>query len=206
VAGLTAGGKAGVAKLAVAAALASGGIGAGVAEVHHLATKGSGDGSAPAVRNHGAGSNGHSNAVGTSSVATTPVGTSHTKHATGRGHHGHHGKPTSSPAQSPNAATGKGIAGTQPGHGSGTTGKAGAPGQLKAHKNASKTHVHARGRILHRPVSRPVHQPPPPPAKPAEPVKPQPSAQSQQQPTTTVPVTTTDESVTTDATSGTSKK
>jgi RNA polymerase sigma factor (sigma-70 family) len=206
VAGLAAGGKATFAKLVVVAALASGGIGAGVVEVHHLATKGSGDGSVPGVRSHGAGGNGHSNSVGTNPVSTiTPAGAAHSKHATGKGHHGLNGKPTSSPAQSPNAATGKGIAGTQPGHGSGTTGKAGAPGQLKLHKNATKTHVHARGRILHKKPT-PVHITPTVPVKPTEPVKPEPSAQSKQQPTTTVPATTTDESLTTDATSGALKK
>jgi RNA polymerase sigma factor (sigma-70 family) len=202
VAGLAAGGKAGAAKLAVAAVLASGGVGAGVAEVHHLATKDSGNGNAPAARHHGTANGGQPGAVGTSSVATTPIGTAHAKHATGKSHHG---KPTSSPAQSPNAATGKGIAGTQPGHGSGTTGKAGAPGQLKTHKH-SKTH--ARGRILHskpaHPVT-PVHTAPTHPIKPEQPATPEPSAQSQQQ-STTDSVTTTDQSVTTGLINGASKK
>jgi RNA polymerase sigma factor (sigma-70 family) len=201
VAGLAAGGKAGAAKLVLAAALASGGVGAGVAEVHHLATKGSWDGNAPAARHHGIAKHGQPGAVGTSSVATTPVGTAHTKHATGKSHHGH-GKPTSSPAQSTNAATGKGIAGTQPGQGSGTTGKAGAPGRLKTHK------THARGRILHskpaHPVT-PVHTAPTHPVKPEQPATPEPSAQSQQQ-STTDSVTTTDQSVTTGLINGASKK
>jgi len=202
-AGLAAGGKAGFAKLVVAAALASGGIGAGVVEVHHLATKGAGEGNVPGVQHH---NSGNSSAVpGTTSVATTPVGTAHTKHATGKGHHG---KPTSSPAQSPNAATGKGIAGTQPGHGSGTTGKAGAPGQLKAHTHKpAKHHVKARGKILHKPATTPVHTAPAHPVKPAEPVKPDTSAQSQTTtPTTTDSVTTTDQSVTTGTVNGASKK
>jgi RNA polymerase sigma factor (sigma-70 family) len=186
-AGLAAGGKAGAAKLFVAAALASGGIGAGVVEVHHLATK-SNDNTpaAPAVRQHdNAGQTGAT--VGTTSV-TTPAGIVETKRAT------HHGKPTSSPAHSPNAATGKGIAGTQPGHGSGTTGKAGAPGQLKLHKHTVKAHIHARGRVIHRPTTL-THAKPAHPIKPIAPTRPAPTAQPKQQPTTTVP-TTTDESVT----------
>jgi len=201
-AGLAAGGKAGFAKLVVAAAVASGGIGAGVVEVHHLATKGAGEGNVPAVQQHR--NSGNSTAVpGTTSVATTPVGTAHTKHATGKGHHG---KPTSSPAQSPNAATGKGIAGTQPGHGSGTTGKAGAPGQLKPHAHKpAKTHVKARGRILHKPATKPAPAQPAHPVKPADPVKPETSGQTDQ-PTTTDSVTTTDQSVTTGTVTGASKK
>jgi RNA polymerase sigma factor (sigma-70 family) len=189
-AGLAAGGKAGAAKLFIAAALASGGIGAGVVEVHHLATKDSNSTpAAPATRQHGNGGA----TVGTSSV-TTPMGTVvETKRATGPHSRGH-GKPSSSPAHSPNAATGKGIAGTQPGHGSGTTGKAGAPGQLKVHKHTAKAHIHARGRVIHKPTT-PVRTTPTHPVKPIAPTTPSPIAQPKQQPTTTVP-TTTDQSVT----------
>jgi RNA polymerase sigma factor (sigma-70 family) len=205
-AGLAAGGKAGFAKLVVAAAVASGGIGAGVVEVHHLATKGAGEGNVPAVQHER--NSGHSTAApGTTSVATTPLGTANTKHPTGKGHNGHHGKPTSSPAQSPNAATGKGIAGTQPGHGSGTTGKAGAPGQLKPHPpKPARTHVKARGRLLHKPATKPAPTAPVHPDKPAEPAKPETSGQTQQPTTTTDAVTTTEQSVTTGAINGASQK
>ena len=176
IASIAAGSKAGIAKIALATALAGGGIGAGVAEVHHLATKTS----TPPARQHGVakGKLGHGSfsPTGTNSVATTPIGTTRSKHPTGS-HHGH-GKPTSSPAHSPNAATGKGIAGTQPGHGSGTTGTAGAPGRLKTHKNAA----HAKGRILHPAKPRPVHTAPAHPVKPATP-----APQPEPQPTTTEP-------------------
>lgn len=197
IAGLAAGGKAGIAKLVVAAAVASGGIGAGVAEVHHLATKDKGNASTPATP----GANGHSKQVpvGTASVATTPIGTAHTKHATTpKSKRRGQGKPSSSPARSQNAATGKGIAGTQPGKGGGATGKAGAPGQLKPKPSRRK----AKGRIVHRskpvmPKLRPVR--PAPSDKPVAPAKPETSAQPKQQPATTVPATvdsTVDQSVT----------
>jgi len=182
IAGIAAGGKAGVAKLALATALASGGIGAGVAEVHHLSTKGS-DTPAPAVRHNGT-ANGKAHQSGTATLPSTAGKPGHAKHSTSKSHHGH-GKPTTSPAASPNAATGKGIAGTQPGQGSGTTGKAGAPGQLKSKP------AHAKGHVIHSKPVKPkvVHTPPPHPAHPVTPVAPTTSDSSGDtaQPTTTAP-------------------
>lgn len=177
IASLAAGSKAGIAKVAIATALAGGGIGAGVAEVHHLAHKPAAPSSA---RHHGVArgklGRGSFSPTGTNSIAPTAIGTAHAKHATGA-HHGH-GKPTSSPAQSPNAATGKGIAGTQPGRHSGTTGTAGAPGRLKVHKHVAK--AHAKGKILH--PAKPVHTTP---VRPAKPVTPAPKTTTQTTATTT---------------------
>jgi RNA polymerase sigma factor (sigma-70 family) len=184
-AGLAAGGKVGAAKVIAAVALAGGGIGAGVAEVNHLSNA-PGPG-APTTRQHVNGtSQQHSSKAGSTSGASTKQG-----RANGHGKSHGHGKPGSSPAKSDNAATGKGIAGTQPGHGSGTTGKTGAPGQLKAHK----THGKAKGHVIHsKPrTPKPERTAPAHPVKPTAPVpvKPsEPAAQTEQAPTTT----TTDES------------
>jgi RNA polymerase sigma factor (sigma-70 family) len=191
IAGLTAGGKAGAAKVLVAAALAGSGIGAGVAEVNHLQ-----GGPAPGSTAGRENSSGSAKGAGATSTPST-TSTNGAGLATGKGvHHtsaGHgHGKPTSSPAHSGNAATGKGIAGTQPGQGAGTTGKAGAPGQLKLKKT---TRAHGRskphGRVIH---SKPVKPKPQPehvtPVKPA-PQKPATTPSQQQESTTSVPTTPT---------------
>jgi RNA polymerase sigma factor (sigma-70 family) len=168
IAGLAATGKAGAAKVLVAAVVAGGGIGAGVAEVNHL--RNGSEPAAPVKKHNGAAKNhSSSNAFSTSGAAATQgqtKGKAHEKHGKSHGH----GKPSSSPAHSDNAATGKGIAGTQPGHGAGTTGKAGAPGQLKAHTNKGK----AKGHVLH---SKPVHTAPAH-TVPVRPVKPEKTAPS----------------------------
>jgi len=187
IAGLAAGGKAGAAKLLVATALAGGGIGAGVAEVNHL--RNGSEPASPATKHQGVTKNNHSssNSLSTSGAAATQgqtKGKAHDEHGKSHGH----GKPSSSPAHSDNAATGKGIAGTQPGHGSGTTGKAGAPGQLKAHTNHGK----AKGHVIH---SKPVHTAPlhTAPLRPVKPVVPEKTAPEQQSTTTTTDPTLTDE-------------
>src|SRR4051794_1404498 len=101
-AGLTAGGKAGAAKVLVAAALAGGGVGAGVAEVHHLRND-----SAPAApaRHRAAPATGHHHGTATAAPAGSTSGASATPgalngHAHGKDKakgSGHHGKPTASP-------------------------------------------------------------------------------------------------------------
>jgi RNA polymerase sigma factor (sigma-70 family) len=182
IAGLAATGKAGAAKVLVAAVVAGGGVGAGVAEVNHL--RNGSEPAAPGKQHNGAAKkHSSSNALSTSGAAATQgqtKGKAHEKHGKSHGH----GKPSSSPAHSDNAATGKGIAGTQPGHGAGTTGKAGAPGQLKAHTNKGK----AKGHVLH---SKPVHTAPAH-TVPVRPVKPEKTAPSVTQESTT---TTTDPSL-----------
>jgi hypothetical protein len=168
IAGLAAGGKAGAAKVFVAAAIAGGGIGAGVAEVNHLSNDSQ---SAPgAKRHHGSAKAKHQ---------TSKAGAGANGHAKGNGSnasHGH-GKPTTSPAKSSHAATGKGIAGTQPGHHAGGTGKANAPGQLKAKTNNGK--ANANGHVTH--PAKPAHTAP---AKPVRPEKATPQGQAKQQPST----------------------
>lgn len=149
IAGLAAGGKAGAAKVLLAAALAGGSIGAGVAEVHHLRKD-----AAPAGPHRPAPAPAATHRPGTAPAAPAVTGPSspaaihhgkrhakvHGKHAGNSGVAVHH---TTTPAASPNAATGNGIAGTQPSHGNGTHGKAGAPGQLKKQSN---THAHGNGK------------------------------------------------------------
>jgi RNA polymerase sigma factor (sigma-70 family) len=166
IAALTAGGKAGAAKILVVAALAGTGVGAGVAEVNHLRKPSKP--AAPAVRHNGAPAavkGSPALAPATSTPTATDPGSSanahgkaHGKTSKGTGH------PTTSPATSPNAATGKGISGTQPGHGSGTTGKAGAPGQLK-NQGTAKSHGTTK---THKPKAKPqpVHTKPAPQPKP----------------------------------------
>jgi hypothetical protein len=195
IAGLAAGGKAGAAKLLVAVALAGGGVGAGVVEVQHLRNDAT---PAPGERHRAPGAK-----HGTSTL--TPAGTTSTAIPGVNGRrHGAHGKPASSPAASGNAATGKGIAGTQPGHGNGVTGTAGAPGQLKKTGATSHGKAGARGRVKPtRPVRRrPKHIAPLHPIKPVTPVKPtEPTVE--EQPTETVPsTTTTDASTDTITTTG----
>jgi RNA polymerase sigma factor (sigma-70 family) len=194
IAGLAAGGKAGAAKVLVAVALAGGGVGAGVAEVQHLRNDAK---PAPGER-HGAPGAGAKQGTSTFTPAgttATPGGVPAAK-ARHRSAAHSHGKPTSSPAASGNAATGKGIAGTQPGHGNGVTGKDGAPGQLK---KTGTTHgkAKARGRVRHsKPITpTPRRTAPTHPVKPITPVKPT-APTVEEQPTETVP-STTDESTST---------
>jgi RNA polymerase sigma factor (sigma-70 family) len=191
IAGLAAGGKAGAAKLLVATALAGGGIGAGVAEVQHLrndAKPASGEQSAPG-KGAKQGTSKFTPAVTTSTLGTGLPG------ARGLGRHGAvhpHGKPSSSPAKSDNAATGKGIAGTQ----HGATGTDGAPGQLKK-TGTLHGKAHARGQVKHsRPITpKPQRITPLRPVKPVAPVQPS-TPTVEEQPTATVP-TTADDSATT---------
>ena len=116
------------------------------------------------MRHHGERSEGQPHHTGTSDGRPAPAlrrgpGTSSTRR---RRATRHGDQATTSPAVSPNAATGKGIAGTQPGHGSGTTGKAGAPGQLKTKP------VHAKGHVIHSKPVKPkvVHTAPVHPVRP----------------------------------------
>jgi len=181
IAGLAAGGKAGAAKVLVAAALAGGGIGAGVAEVDHLR-----DDSGPAApaKTHDGSAKGKANQGTIKGLSTSGAAIAKGK-AEGKNGSSHgHGKPSSSPAKSDHAATGKGIAGTQPGHGNGTTGKAGAPGQIKGKVNPGQ--AKAKGHVIRPKRARPVH------ATPLRPVRP------------VVPQTTTQESTTTSESSVTS--
>jgi RNA polymerase sigma factor (sigma-70 family) len=187
IAGLSAAGKAGAAKLLLVTALAGSTVGAGVAEVQHLrkdsgtpATTTEHDRSAPAVRQTTS-APASSTAPGVSSISSSA-----TKGRHGKSHAGHGAKagarPTSSPAASPNAATGKGIAGTQPGHGNGTHGKAGAPGQLKKHSSPKVRH-HAPPKPVH---TAPVHTPKPKPVTPAPSVPP--SGPAKEKPANVAPV------------------
>jgi RNA polymerase sigma factor (sigma-70 family) len=192
IAGLAAGGKAGAAKVLLVTALAGSSVGAGVAEVHHLRK----DSDKPATtteRQRSEPASSQTTAAPGSSVApgisTSAVAKHHDK-----GHAKKHGakaagRPTSSPAVSPNAATGKGIAGTQPGHGNGTTGRAGAPGQLKKNSAPKVKHRAApKARAKPRPVhTAPVHTPKPRPVTPAAPATP-PSGEAKATPTHTLPV------------------
>jgi RNA polymerase sigma factor (sigma-70 family) len=180
IAGLAATGKAGAAKVLVAAAIAGSSIGAGVAEVKHLSNDS--QPAAPAKRHHGSAKANHQ----TSKAGSGAAANGHAKGThNGNASHGH-GKPTTSPAGSSHAATGKGIAGTQPGHHAGGTGKASAPGQLKAKTNNGN--ANANGRITHpaKPVTtKPVHTAP---VKPVKTERPTPQGQAKQEPSTTAPV------------------
>jgi RNA polymerase sigma factor (sigma-70 family) len=176
IAGLVAGGKAGAAKVLVAAVVAGGGIGAGVAEVNHLSNDT--QPAAPAKSHQG-----QSKATKTSKAHSTS-GAASAKGANGKANgHGassHHGKPTSSPAKSDHAATGKGISGTQPKHHSGVTGKGGAPGQAKTKTNSGK--AVAKGKLTDsKPVTtKPERTAPVHPLRP--PIAGQPAAPAKQQP------------------------
>jgi RNA polymerase sigma factor (sigma-70 family) len=168
IAALAAGGKAGVAKVLLATALAGSGIGVGVAEVNHLRKPSKP--AAPTVRHHAAPGT-VNGAPATSTPTVTDPGSSAKANGKGNGKTSTgNGKPTTSPAASPNAATGKGISGTQPGHGTGTTGKAGAPGQIKK-QGTAKSNGKAKTRKVKaktRPV-KPTPTPRPTPAKPSVP-------------------------------------
>jgi RNA polymerase sigma factor (sigma-70 family) len=179
IAGLAAGGKAGAAKVLVAAALAGGTVGAGVAEVNHL--RNDSQPAAPANTHPG-----QSKATKTSKALSTSGAAAKGANgkANGQGASSHHGKPTSSPARSDHAATGKGISGTQPKRHSGVTGKAGAPGQTKTKTNNGK--AVAKGKLTH---SKPVTTQPDHPLKP--PTATQPTAPAKQQPVQTDPTVTT---------------
>src|SRR5206468_2318727 len=111
IAGLAATGKAGAAKVLVAAAIAGGTVGAGVAEVKHL-TNDSKQPAAPAKRHHGQAGQTHKTSKAVSGTAGKHGSKSHAN-PNAKAHA--KGKPTSSPARSGHAATGKGIAGTQHG-------------------------------------------------------------------------------------------
>jgi hypothetical protein len=162
-----------------------------VAEVQHLrndAKPASGEQSAPG-KGAKQGTSKFTPAVTTSTLGTGLPG------ARGLGRHGAvhpHGKPSSSPAKSDNAATGKGIAGTQ----HGATGTDGAPGQLKK-TGTLHGKAHARGQVKHsRPITpKPQRITPLRPVKPVAPVQPS-TPTVEEQPTATVP-TTADDSATT---------
>jgi RNA polymerase sigma factor (sigma-70 family) len=192
-AGLAATGKAGAAKVLVAAALAGGTVGAGVAEVKHLSNDK--QPAAPVNRHQGQTGKIHK----TSKVVPPSTAAKHAKgKANGHAHNGH--KPTSSPAKSSHAATGKGIAGTQH-H---AKGKAGAPGQLKTKTNNGK--ALAKGKI-----NRATRTPPPtahttpPQAQPAKPTTPPGQAKQQSASQTESSVATVIEE-TTGAVNGNGKK
>ena len=170
--GLVAGGKAGAAKVLVAAAVAGGGIGAGVAEVNHLRNDSQ---PAPATTQPG-----QSKATQPSKALSTSGAAAKGANGTANGHgaSSHHGKPTSSPARSGHAATGKGISGTQPKRHSGVTGKAGAPGQTKTKTNNGR--AVAKGKVTHsKPVTtKPERTAPVHPARPPTAVQPTAPARS----------------------------
>jgi RNA polymerase sigma factor (sigma-70 family) len=188
IAGLAATGKAGAAKVLVAAAIAGGTVGAGVAEVKHI-TNDANQPAAPAKRHHGQAV--HQTSKSGSISTTTKHGTHANGKANSNAQNGHHGKPSSSPASSSHAATGKGIAGTQ-----GTSGKAAAPGQLKTRTNQGKRI--AKGRVQHSKPVKPVHTTPTRPVKPVAPVPSGPAKQQSSQTTTESSLTTvTDETAAT---------
>jgi RNA polymerase sigma factor (sigma-70 family) len=193
-AGLAATGKAGAAKVLVAAAVAGGTVGAGVAEVKHLTNDK--QPAAPVKRHHGQ--------AGTTHKTSTVVSpsTAANQHANGKANsHAQNGhKPTSSPAKSTHAATGKGIAGTQH-H---AKGKAGAPGQLKTKTNNGKALAKGKTNQATRTPPPTAHTTPPQAATPTKPVKPAtPPGQTKQQ--TESSVTTVTEQ-TTGAVNGNGKK
>src|SRR6478735_61533 len=196
-AGLTATGKAGAAKLLLATALAGGTVGAGVAEVKHLS-----NGSQPVQRHHGNGAATHKTSKVVSGAAGKHLAKGQNAKTNGT-HSTASGKPTSSPASSSHAATGKGIAGTQ----HGTHGKAGAPGQVKTKTNTGK--AIAKGKTEHAAKTPPAtaHTTPQHTNTPAKPVTP--PGQVKQQTTEslpTVPPVTTVTDPTASAVNGHSKK
>jgi hypothetical protein len=179
IAGLAATGKAGAAKVLVAAAVAGGTVGAGVAEVKHLNSD-SNQPAAPAQRHHGQGATHKTpNAVS----GTTGKHLAKGKNGTATGHHnaGTHGKPGSSPAASSHAATGKGISGTQ--HQS--HGKAGAPGQQKTKTNNAGAHTQGKREHVTKTPPASAHTTPSSPARPTTP-----PGQTKQQPQQVVPTQT----------------
>src|SRR4051794_13792600 len=176
-AGLAATGKAGAAKVLVAAAIAGSTVGAGVAEVKHLTNDAKQPG-APVKRHHGQAVKTHKTSKGTAGGA----GHAGKSHANGKtsGASTHHGKPTSSPAPSHHAATGKGISGTQ--H---TSGKTNAPGQLKAKVNNGKAVAKGKTGATKSPPPA-AHTTPPQAVTPVKPVKPGQAKQTDSSLTTTL--------------------
>lgn len=195
-AGLTATGKAGAAKVLVAAAVAGGTVGAGVAEVKHLSK--ANQPTAPATRHHGQPGQTHK----TSKAVSGAAGKHSKSHANGtaNGAASHHGKPTSSPARSHHAATGKGVSGTQ--H---TKGKTSAPGQLTTKTNNGKAVAKGKTDQATKTPPATAHSTPPQAAKPVKPIeRPAPSGQVKQQTESSVTTTLTDETAA--AVNGNSKK
>jgi hypothetical protein len=190
-AGLAATGKAGAAKVLVAAAVAGGTVGAGVAEVKHLTND----------KQPAAPVNRHQGPTGTIQKTSTVVSpsTAAKHHAKGKanGHARNGHKPTSSPARSSHAATGKGIAGTQH-H---AKGKAGAPGQLKTKTNNGKALAKGKTNRVTKTPPPTAHTTPPQAAQPVKPATP--PGQTKQQ--STSPLTTVTDA-TTGAVNGNSKK
>jgi RNA polymerase sigma factor (sigma-70 family) len=185
-AGLATTGKAGAAKLLIATALAGGTVGAGVAEVKHLSNDPKP--AAPVTRHHGQGAGTvHKSSKVVSGAAGTHVANGHNK----GGATGTHGKPTTSPAASSHAATGKGIASTQhSGHG-----KTAAPGRLKTNTNHGKALANGKTNHATKTPSATAHRSPstaPTPSShvttPSKPVAPpgQAKQQTQVDPVTTV--------------------
>jgi RNA polymerase sigma factor (sigma-70 family) len=181
-AGLATTGKAGAAKLLIAAVVAGGTVG-GVAEVKHLSNDT--QPAAPAKRQHGVGTV-HKSSTVVSGTTGKHVANGHSK-ANG-GSAATHSKPTSSPASSSHAATGKGIAGTKHTHG-----KTAAPGQLKTKTNSGK--ALAKGKTNHATKTPPAtaHKTPSTahsaPTQP-KPVTPQGQTKQLPQPQTADPITT----------------
>jgi RNA polymerase sigma factor (sigma-70 family) len=192
-AGLAATGKAGAAKVLVAAALAGGTVGAGVAEVEHLTSD---QQPAAPVKRH----QGQTGRIQKTSTVVAP--STIAKHANGNanGHARHGHKPTSSPAKSSHAATGKGIAGTQ----HRTKGKAGAPGQLKTKTNNGKALAKGKTNQATRTPPPTAHTTPPQAVKPVKPVTP--PGQTKQSASQTESSVTTVTEETTGAVNGNSKK
>jgi RNA polymerase sigma factor (sigma-70 family) len=205
IAGLAATGKAGAAKVLVAAAVAGGTVGAGVAEVKHIANDN--QPAAPVKRHHGNGATTtHKTSKAVAGAKAKQLAKGKNGAANGHSNTTAKGRPTSSPAASSHAATGKGIAGTH-----GTKGKGAAPGQLKLKVDKGK-HV-AKGKV-NQPARTPpatAHTQPTQPVKPVKPVKPTSSGQAKQQPSVTTPTpsavtTVTDETVGTVQSNGNAKQ
>ena len=176
IAGLAAGGKAGAAKVLVAAALAGGSVGAGVAEVKHLRND-----KQPAAPVEHAIPGIQGNAQTSKALSTSgAAGEGRERHGQRPRSVGAHGKPTSSPAKSEPRGDRQGHLGHAAQAHSGVTGKAGAPGQ---HEDQDEQRQGAReGQAEHsktltpRADTRRLH-----PAKPRAPAP----AQAKQQPVAT---------------------
>jgi RNA polymerase sigma factor (sigma-70 family) len=184
-AGLTATGKAGAAKVLVAAAVAGSTVGAGVAEVKHL-TNDAKQPAAPTTRHQAQPKVHRTSTAGSTGVrhnSASAAGAKANSHARSG-----HGKPTSSPARSHRAATGKGIAGTQ--H---TKGRSNAPGQLKLKTNSGKAVANGKTNQAVRTPPTTAHSNPPQAVTPTKPTAP--PGQAKQQTDSSVVTPLTDETV-----------
>ena len=162
-------------------------------EVKHL-SNGS-QPAAPVKRHHGNGAATHKTSKAVSGTAGKHPAKGQNAKTNGT-HSTASGKPTSSPASSSHAATGKGIAGTQ----HSTHGKAGAPGQVKTKTNNGK--AIAKGKTEHAAKTPPAtaHTTPQHVNAPAKPVTP--PGQAKQQTTESLPPAVPPVTTVTDPTAG----